>query len=582
MHALDPDYLAFHTHRLGVLEGERRSWEDHWRKLAEVFTERTATSLRRNLAGGQEGSRLNEGRLDSTGADALALLVAGMSTGVSSPAREWFDLQPANPELREEFGETRDWVDSLKRVVYDVLRETNFYRVAPMVYHDCALYGTACMYRTRFTTEEGEPSIRWGLFPIGTYACAENEAGDVRVVYVRTELTVQQCWQRYSRQWSRLSERTQRAAKDGKWDDRVSFIEVFEPNPHGPLAPSYSAPGPGIPPEGRYRHVVFEDAGQEKAAEQTRPITEAFFDTFPVRVIRWWLHPGEVWGRSPAMEVLGDCLQLQRQQEEKASALAKFVNPPMAAPSEMESRIISTLPGGVSYVGGVGGAVEKMITPLFHPDPNLQHFVLDMEDVRGRIRKGMYSDLFRMITDRPGVQPLQNAEVAERREEKFLALGSVMNRLHHEMLRPSVEDAMNFALQMGLVEPQPEEIQGQRLDVEPLSTIDLAQRSQALEPIRNVAEFAALLGQAQATVGEQPTALDLLDIDKAVSAFATARGVPASVVRSPVEVEDVRRAREEAIAAQMQAQVAKDAATAEKTRAEAQQIAPDTQPEPVQ
>ena len=99
-----------------------------------------------------------------------------------------------------------------------------------------------------------------------------------------------------------------------------------------------------------FQSCYFEEGGDGKTF-----LEEGGYDTFPAYVPRWDVLSGDVYGRSPGMDHLGDIKQLQQEQKRKAQAIDKMVNPPMVAPTSLRGRPTTVIPGGTTYVDATQG-----------------------------------------------------------------------------------------------------------------------------------------------------------------------------------------------------------------------------------
>ena len=88
--------------------------------------------------------------------------------------------------------------------------------------------------------------------------------------------------------------------------------------------------------------------------------------------------------------------------------------------------MIDTLPGGITYVDTVSQTTG--IRPLYDRTPRLDHLLMDIQDVRERIRSCFFADLFLMLASNTNPQ-MTATEVAERHEEKMLMIGPVLERM---------------------------------------------------------------------------------------------------------------------------------------------------------
>ena len=116
-------------------------------------------------------------------------------------------------------------------------------------------------------------------------------------------------------------------------------------------------------------------------------------------------------------------------------------------------------------------------------------------------------------------------------------------------------------LRNGLLPAAPEQLQGQDIDIEYVSPLAKAQKMTDLQSM--LRGFEVLLQMQQVA-----PVMDYLDDDKLVQYLVETTGIPARVVRSRSEVDQLRRQRAEAQAAQAQAQ--QEAAIAD----QAQKLAP--------
>src|SRR5439155_5936576 len=114
----------------------------------------------------------------------------------------------------------------------------------------------------------------------------------------------------------------------------------------------------------------------QEGSSQDQVMSQRGFHEFPAICPRWYLVSNDVYGRSPAMDALGDQKQLQLEQKRKAQAIDKMVNPPLLADNALKNEPASTLPGGVTYVpstGQVGG-----MKPIYTVMPKLNEMMLDI------------------------------------------------------------------------------------------------------------------------------------------------------------------------------------------------------------
>ena len=84
------------------------------------------------------------------------------------------------------------------------------------------------------------------------------------------------------------------------------------------------------------------------------------------------------------------------------------------------------------------------------------------------MRAAFYADLFLMATDLKDVRSA--TEIAERRAEKLVMLGPVLERLHDDLLEPLIGRVFQIMARAGAIPPPPfAEFDGLRLQPEYVS-----------------------------------------------------------------------------------------------------------------
>jgi hypothetical protein len=540
--------------RLNALFTERSSWIYHWKDICANISPRSARFLRtdRNRGDVRATSIMN-----NTATMALRILTSGMMSGITSPARPWFKLRTANPDLND-ISEVRIWLDNAEKVMSGIFLKSNLYTSLPVVYKDLGMYGTSCMV----ILEDADSVIHCMNFPIGSYMLGTNDKGQVDTVYRQYMMTPAQIVKQFGRpkpkdpnaplkpegpvpadddiDWSNISPGVKSAYLNGNKDAWFDVVHVIEPNQN----PDPSKLDARFKP---YLSVYYEVGGEPESF-----LSVAGFNEFIAVCPRWELTGEDVYGTSPAMEALGDTRTLQLKEKRGAQLLDKFSNPAMVAPSTLRNKISSVLPGDVTYVDQMANG--QTFQPAYQiPNPHQQDLSVSIQRDEARINTAFYKDLFLLIAndERCGITA---TEIAARQEEKLLALGPVYLRLNDELLDPLVERTFSIMMRNHLLPPAPQQMQGQELTVEYISIMAQTMKAIGMSGIEKVTAY--VLGLLQA----DPTAVDAIDFDEAIRAYADMAGTPSKVIRDVVMVAQMRAQRQQQQQAQAQMQMMQQAA----------------------
>jgi hypothetical protein len=138
--------------------------------------------------------------------------------------------------------------------------------------------------------------------------------------------------------------------------------------------------------------------------------------------------------------------------------------------------------------------------------------------------------------------------VAERKEEKMIQLGPVLERFENEFLDPAIERVFNIMMRAKLFPPAPDSLKGQHIKVEYVSMLADAQRAVATTSLER------LTGTVGNWAGADPAVLDNVDFDEATDIYAEMLGVPPKVIRSSDAVAAIRQQRQQAQQQQQEVQ----------------------------
>ena len=517
--------------RWGQLKTERASWLAHWKEISDYLLPRSGRFF---IQDRDRGYRRHNNIYDSTGTRSLRVLAAGMMSGMTSPARPWFRLTTGDTDL-DQYGSVKIWLSQCQRKMLDIFARSNTYRALHMEYEELGAFGTgASIILPDYTNV-----IHHYPLTTGEYCIATNAKGEVNTLYREFQMTVGQIVGEFG--IDKVTPMTKNMHDRGSLDQWITVVHAIEPRVDRD------------PRKFDAQNMAWRSCYFELNADRGKYLRESGFKRFPAVCPRWAVVGGDIYGNSPGMEALGDIKQLQHEQLRKAQAIDFKTKPPLQVPTSMKNRDVEALPGGISFVDT--SSPSGGIKTAFEVNLDLSHLLVDIQDVRERIRGSFYADLFLMLANQTDTR-MTATEVAERHEEKLLMLGPVLERLQNELLDPLIDMTFDRMIESGVVPPPPEELQGMDLNVEYVSMLAQAQRAVGTNSIDR---FVGTLGQVAAV---KPDVLDKLDSDKWADVYADMLGVDPELVVPSEQVAIVRQQRAQAQQAAAAAEQAKTASEA--------------------
>jgi hypothetical protein len=507
-------------YRKSELNSERQEYLEEWRDISEYIQLR----LGRYLVGNGKKRRRSKNVLNEKGTFASRTCGAGMLAGVSSPSRPWLKLKTSNPALNES-QEAKMWFNIAERMLYEVFASSNYYHIKQQSYRDMADFGQGPV----LIDEDYENVINNYCSPPGEYYLGVDRRGVVDTMYRDMERTTLQLVEEFQ---GNIPREVRYAYDTGDYQRPWKIVGVDQPN----VRRIQGARGPnGMVYTKIYYCLDVADQGGNAI------LGVGGANENPISAPRWDLQPGDTYGDGPGSLVLPIVKSLQVLERRKGQMVDKMAAPATQSPASMKKAKfgVNHMPGANSYypdIAAAGGGGQP-IRPIYEIQGTQLQAVQGEEYIlEQRIDVGYFVNLF-LATLESDRRQVTATEIAERHEEKLIALGPVLERTHYEGLNHDVKRAFGILLRHRVLPPPPPVLDGLQLEVEYISLLATAQRAIGAGPIER---FAGFLGNLAAG---NPEILDKWDMDQTVDEYGDVVGVPASMVRSDDKVAEIRSAR---------------------------------------
>lgn len=524
--------------RLTALDQRRSVHLQDWQKITQVIRPSRGSYLDGADA---EVNKRPTSMINSTPAVASRTLQAGMISGASSPAYEWFKFEIDDVEMMK-WGPARIAIEAREKIMYKWLARSNYYQILQTAYGDAADFGTGVGIIDLHTKDNFAAKV----FSPGEYWIDVDENGDINTLIRRISKTCLQLISKYGLE--KVSQKVKDAYSNGKYGDPFIVIEAIEPN-LGLLDELDSWKGKP------FVKFVFEEA--EKTEGEQYYLDIAGYDEWPGFNLRWDIASGNIWGTGCGLLALGDAAALQTYEFRDAQAVEKAVKPPLGAPITLKNKAINQAPGGVTYYDPFTSNQGK-VEPLYTIQPGvLQALDAKIQRLEFRVNEVYYKDLFLMLasTDR---REITAREVEEKHQEKLLALGPVLQRTHRDALSNSIIRIYKILDKAGLFPPPPPELAKSKITIRYTSALAFAQRAAGATSLERFFGFTGNLAAAF------PNVRNKINVFKGMDYYADSIGVPAEVMVTDDEANKSAQNEQQQAQAPQAAQTGKDlAATAQ-------------------
>lgn len=520
---------------------ERGVWEEHWREIAErVIPGKNWFAASDKVPGDKRTDKV----FDATAGLALDRFAAAMESMLTPRTQRWHKLKVPDRALQAN-KEVQEYLDAVTDILFQVRYSpmANFASQVHEVYRDLGAFGSAAL----FIDDIVGVGIRYKSIHLSEIYFAENHAGIVDKVNRKFEMTARQAAQRWGVE--NLSEKM-RTMLEKNPESKFEFIHCVKPNDD-------KKPG-----RKDYRGMPFSSYYIDFEGRKT--LSEGGYRSFPYAVSRYVTGPKEIYGRSPAMTVLPDIKMINEMSKTVMRAAHKIVDPPLLLQEDGVLQAFNARPGALNY-GGVDEQGRQVVQPL-QTGARVDIGMEMMEQRRKTINDAFLITLFQILVEAPNMTA---TEAMLRAQEKGALLAPTMGRQQSEMLGPMINREIEILSAAGVLPPMPDSLMemGGEYEVEYVSPLNRAQRAEEGVAILRTLEAVAPLAQID------PSVMMMFDPKAIAKELAEINGVPAKILRSQEQIEQMEMEQQQQAEAQQLLQAAPIAANSAKTLAETAALA---------
>lgn len=507
-----------------TLEMKRGIWEQHWEDVAKKVLPYYSSSFYQqgNMVPGMKRSQY---QYDVTANAALWKFAAAMESMLTPANNKWHRLRHPDANLMKR-PDVQAWFDAVNDTMF-------YYRYSPhsgyqAQQHDgyvgIGAFGTSCLYTDDFHDPVNPrlKGLRYRNVHLGELFFATNFQGQVDKVYRRFKMTLRQIAQQWGVDALPDSHRNQ--LKD-KPENEVQIVHVVKPRVGDDFKLKFGNKG--------YRYGSYYIL-----REATHLLAEGGFRCMPYSVARYLTAPGELYGRSPAMNVLPSISVLNEEKKTLIKQGHRAVDPVLLAHDDGIIDGFSLKPGAVNY-GGVTADGRPLVHALPAGNVNIGKELMD--DERMAINDAFLVTLFQILVQTP---QMTATEVLERAREKGALLSPTMGRFQAESIGPQIEREFDLLAWQELIPPPPPALveAGAEYQVEYDAPLNRAMRSDEAAGTMRTLQWAAEI----ATQTQDASVMDWFNTDAIIPELMAINGAPFRFVRNPDEVSQMREGRAQA------------------------------------
>lgn len=501
-------------HGFPAVQAKRMPWESTWREVDERVNPLGQGGFSQKSAGGVRGMEIFD-HTASLGLDRFTSAYTGM---IIPRGERYQQVSTTDPDLNED-PEMQAWLehatDRLFAARYSP--QAGFDPEANMCIRSLGSYGSAPFWVDHW---EGR-GLFYKTFHLSEVYVEEDFRGRIDTIYREYELTARQAAQEFGR--DNLTPLIARASNHP--DTKFKFLHVVRPRVDRD------------PQRLDFRRMRFESRYISLADKMQ--IREGGYTSQPMAFSRYVTAPREIYGRSPAIQVMGSIRTVNAIAKTLLRAGHKAVDPPLLVPEDGVLSQIQNMPGGIN-VGGMGFDGQAMVQPL-HTTGQLPIGMELLNNEREPIRDAFLEKVWSLVLERK--DRMTATEVLEISRMQGMLLAPMASRQETEWQGVQTERELDILVSSGFIRPPPPVFREAGGRIKMIYDNPLSRAAKAEEAL-GFGRYVEMLTPLAGIVGEE--VYDVIDTEAAPRELAKALAVRSRYLSTPEKVAEKREARAQA------------------------------------
>ena len=507
-------------------KADRHNWDNHWQDIADYVLPTRDFQVKKTRGTQRRGRIYN-----TTAPEAAVQLAAALEGMLFNTGIRWFELTTEDESVNN-LHEVKEWLyDSTNRMLaYFDNTKSRFSLSAHEAALDLVTFGTGVIL-----VQESKGMLKYQARDLSGIYLKSSDDGDIADVFREFTMPAWECVEVFGA--GSVSEKTRKLAEDPeKKDKEINVLHHI----YLRLEREYAKRDKTNKPWGSHYLEV----------DEKHSLSTGGFDENPYIIVRWSKAAEEVYGRSPAMEVLPTIKVVNAMARTTLEASELAVRPPVIVGAGTMEGPIRTAPGSIMYVRQGTRDLPQPFNSGTRPD--VGHELMDREEMK--IQKAFFADRLSL----PDQDRMTATEIIERRQQGLMVISPVLSRLYSEWLNPIIERTFRWMSARGLLAEMPSALLETNMKINYVSPMAISRRASITQ------SFMQAMSAAQILVQINPEIMMNLDLDAVFRSLMTQNNVDPSFLNSEQEVAQTRQQMAEQQQAQQQLAMAQQAASAAK------------------
>lgn len=505
--------------RLEGLKSVRQPYESEWKEIASLAQPARSRFLASQTNKAKRAA--NKRLMDDHGITSFGKMQNGLTAGLCSDTRPWFEARSPDDELMEDPEVKAYWAE-VNRRMYSFIAPTNFYGSMKTMFGEVGLFGTAATVGL----EHDKEGMVCHTLTAGEYWLAADTAMQAGALYRACGLTAYQAVKMFGKEGA--GRFAVQAYDRSDYEQVIPYFHAIEENDEfeaGRLG------WRGKP----WRSIYWEEGCSDREKISLAQGTEEK----PFWAPRWETTGYDVWGQGPGHTALPSLRSLQVQAKRKGEATDWNVKPEKVVASNVK---LKNMPGAVTAVAGSSTELQKLVyVPHRVEYQTIAALREDIQDIRNVIDEITKASLFMAISNIDSSADRTVPEIDARLEEKMTQLGPVVQNMNNEALELAVERIFGIMQRGRLLPPAPDKLRNS--PTVKITFVSTLTRLQRLSEIGGLERTFNMVGQASALY---PQARHKFDFNEYIDRYAGAAGAAPEIIVPTEQANKVADAEQQA------------------------------------